>query len=201
MPSVPVPATPDERAISLNKEEAASLLPPSLRANAVAVTLVALNVKADVRGPIGVRPLDAANDRVRDTYKFPIRVGDQTDFLGPQELPMWMNSHERRVALRLQAIPTSARIRIHHRVGGNQQQGSFRLSFAGVDLREGVARICQTDAPAVAQVPFSFISAVWKEEADNTWELAVNGALFSGDMSGRNDPSAAPRFRPYLGGA
>jgi hypothetical protein len=163
---------------------------------------LALNVSPDPRGPIGVRAIDPSDNPTPDTYRFPIRIGDQTDFLGPQELAMWMNSHERRVAIALQQVGPGAKVRVHHRVGVRQQEGSCRVYVLnGIDLRLMHAQITRVDAPdEPANVPFSFIASVWNEAADGMWELAVNGSLFAGDSSNIR-LGTAPRFRPFLGGA
>ncbi len=106
---------------------------------------------------------------------------------------MWMNSHERRVALHLRRIPRptggqgNVRVYSRDRLDGITRPGDFRL--AGID-EEGMHAVIKTPHNSTAHVPFSFITSIW-QLPDGLWSLGVRGALFD-----RGDP-----FVPYLGGA
>ncbi len=104
---VPVPRTPEENAFTVTPADAGRLLARGATAPSADVTIVTLYIRPDPRGPIGVCafPKGAETEGMADLYRFPVRIDDQTRPLDPTELPMWMNSHERRIAIRLRAIP------------------------------------------------------------------------------------------------
>jgi Putative DNA-binding domain len=200
---VPVPSTPEEHEIVVAPEHATRLLVPRAAAPATPVTLVTLNVRPDPRGPIGVRHYDENRKEpgpVKDAFRFPVRVDDHTRFIDPTELPMWMNSHERRVAIFLREALGGARelsVRAHYRKGDNQQQrheSDLHLSdvdeaHACVTVRQGVG------AGAGVTVPFAFIVAVWPRSA-GSWSIAIQGSMFA-----QQGADSVLVFRPYLGGA
>ena len=112
-----------------------------------------------------------------------MRVNDQTRFLDPTELPMWMNSHERRIAIQLRRVIQDGKphVRVHSRKGIFQQQPYFvDLVLLAVDEAEMYATLHKPSADLYVNVPFTFILSVWREVADNRWEIAVNGSLFTG---------------------
>jgi schlafen family protein len=194
----PLPATPEEHEIIVTPENAVHLLGPGVQPPHADVTLLTLNVRADPRGPIGVRPF-GANGPTQDTYKFPIRVNDQTAFLGPTELPMWMNSHERKVALQLAKIPVGKLVDVElHCRRGYLQQGPYErnVSIARVDEEGMYVVIEDATLQLRTNVPFGFIAAVWEKE-DGGWAVAAQGHILTASSSSRR-PN---HFVPYLGGA
>lgn len=191
---VPIPSTPRECVIEVDPAAAAKLLAGQTAPSAV-VSLLAINVQPDPRAPIGVRP-ELKGQPHADTYRFPVRIGDQTDFLDPTQLPMWMNSNERRVALRLNDIlreKTPNVVRVHCRRSGVKTLDYARdFELRAVDEQASCVVVAWQPAPGrVVNVPLSFVVAVWKD-ADNRWEMAVTGS-FSVD-------SSQDGFVPYFGG-
>jgi hypothetical protein len=222
-----VPSTPEDHAITITPVDAARILAASgATPPAADVVLVTLNVRPDPRGPIGVRPFDAERvpdgvfactaeqwreeqERARrgrpmaDAYRFPLRIDDQTRFLDPTELPMWMNSHERRVAIQLRAIEVGQPVRAFQRMGMQLQSTATRmLKLLELDEANMIAIFDCTDmtVDGPVHIPLTFIVGVWQDGADSHWHLAVNGALYPRDP---RDPARQPsyRFAPYLGGA
>ncbi len=150
-----------------------------------------------------------------DTYRFPIRVGDQTEFLNPMQLPMWMNSPERRLAPHVRALLAQGPcvVRIHRRIGYNQQTNRARIcELLSLDENHRHVVVGQRDnqtltppftisgpqATVTANVPLTYISAVW-HDPQGVPEIAVNGSLFADFDPLR--PFNTPPFIPYLGGA
>jgi schlafen family protein len=167
---VPVPGTPVEHALTVTPEVAARILASGATTPNSPVTVVALNVQPDSRGPIGVRG-SPRGQSLEDFYKFPVRINDQTRFLDPTELPMWMNTHERRIAVRIRAIPEGSAVRVFcegdnptvNLVGVNEGQAVATFSLAG----EGEAN-----------VPLTHVTAVWQEPRDSVWSLRIRGRIF-----------------------
>lgn len=185
-----------EAPITLAAVDCARLLPAAESVPA-GVTLLAINVEPDPRGPIGVRPLTDKGNVIRQVYEFPIRVGNSTDWLDPEDLAMWMNSHERRIALKLRQAGAPARVRIFHMVGEqNTVRREREFELAAVDERRTVAVLRQfaPDPPDEAHVPFSFILDAWQEPQDGMWQLAIQGHVFPGNATSR----VPFRFRPLM---
>ena len=204
---VPLTPGPDEHEIWVSPKDAARLLAPGATPPLADVRLVALNVRPDPGGPIGVKQLDPAGSIYADVYRFPLRVADQTRFLDPIELPMWMNSHERRVAIHLrraieQASARPLRLRVFHRVGMLQHQmGFLDVKLARVDEDRMMAIFSEradASGPGPVHIPLTFIASVWQEVSDSSWNIAVNGTVFPNpnNINGNHF-----RFIPFLGGA
>jgi hypothetical protein len=179
--SSPVPVTPEEHAIVVSPQDAARLLRKSGAPAPVSeVTIVTLNVRPDTRGPIGVHVFDGVNASLADVYRFPVRIDDQTRFLNPTELPMWMNSHERRVAIQLREVFSGdpVDVIVHHLIGvmvNHPHDQPMKLS--GVDEARGVLEFTGKTGAAV-HVPFLFVPAVWRDPHDSVWRVAVRGTVF-----------------------
>lgn len=201
----PLPATPEDHVIAVTPDDARRILAPSGASPPNApVNVVTLNVAADPRAPIGVRHFDPQIDKgkggpVEDAWRFPVRIADHTGFLNPTELPMWMNTHERRIAIHLRRAfqAEGVRVLVHCRKGGELDKTYERpLVLTNVDE----SRMCAKLADAAASggeivIPFSFILSLWQSPS-GTWEMAVNGGVQR--MDGVETRLA---FRPYLGGA
>lgn len=202
---VPVPS-PEEHVITITPEDAKRLLADGCPAPSSTVNLVALNVQPDPRAPLGVRTLDKSSTPAggpsNDAYRFPVRIDDHTRFMDPTELPMWMNSQERRVAIflvRALAGREQVRVNVHCRKGPNHEAVYEReLALLTVDEQQQIARFREWGVVAGGEIaiPFSFISSVWPGREADRWEVAVNGSLI--DTRG---PQPEFRFRPYLAGA
>ncbi len=195
---MPLPATPEDHVIVVPPEAARRILAGSAAAptSETPVDIVTLNVAPDPRAPIGVRPFDNPSGRaLADAWRFPVRIADQSRFLDPTELPMWMNSHERRVAIHLrQLFAQRARVPVLvHCKRGEQHQQTYEktLLLTGVDEGRLCATFEQEATPGHLVVPFSFILSVWQAGPD-AWEMAINGSMHA---------IGGLRFRLYLGGA
>ena len=127
---------------------------------------------------------------------------------------MWMNSNERRVALRLRQALAQGPIlvRYHHRIGFAQQQKGARIcELLELDESKMYVEFGQREnqnlqppftitptATVKAHVPLTYISAVW-DDPNGITEIAVNGTVFDPDYD-PNRPLTKPIFIPYLGG-
>jgi hypothetical protein len=189
---VPLPPTPEDHAILVKPPDAARLLAASGASSPTRdVILVTLKVRAEARAPIGVRPFDAKRaGPMAETYRFPVRVVDHTDFLDPTELPMWMNSHERRIAIRLREVPTGAVVRAFQVQFGANDGAECLLNLAGVDEREMVAVFRRGSDRA--KVPLVLISAIWQDPRSDQWSVKVEGTVFPEHTDGY-------KFRPRAG--
>ncbi|HKY38630.1 MAG TPA: ATP-binding protein [Polyangiaceae bacterium] len=101
-------------------ENAAMQCSPTVPVDPVPITLpsgsvvVAVNVApypdALVAAPAAVKskPADGGKpkqERVENSWRFPVRRASQTHYLKPEELPLYMNPQARRAYIRLAAIP------------------------------------------------------------------------------------------------
>jgi hypothetical protein len=145
--------------------------------------LLVINVAPTLSAPIGVLACDASGKALANAYRFPVRVGDRTDYLRPEELPMLMNSHERRVWIQLSEIPGVARgapadVWLFDR---RMAEGSgVRRPYVvkSVDMRRlAVTLAYRTGSTPAAVVPLTFIRAVWHQ--DDEFFIAVDGFVHS----------------------
>jgi hypothetical protein len=195
---VPVPSTPQEHAIAVSPADAPKLLATGSAPPLADVTLLTLNVQADPRGPIGVRPYPTAT--IADAYRFPVRVSDQTRFMPPTELPMWMNSHERRAAIQLRGVLESggSAVAMHlDAMGTDPRSHPQRVQVIEIDEEASTVGL-RSMGPGnfVATVPLLYVEAVWRDALDNAWRISVRGTLFVGSVSS----GISSRFTPRVGG-
>ncbi len=168
---VPIPVTPEECVLRVTPSLALQLI-PCADAPPGDLNLVALNVRPDARGPIGVRTLREGNLKPVDhAFTFPIRLDDQTRFVDPTELPMWMNSHERRIGLRLHQIPRGQPVHIFQEAGD-----SVTVNIGDIDEHNSVVGFSRQIAKA--NVPLAFVDAVWMDPEDSSWCLKIQGSMF-----------------------
>ena len=166
-----------EKVLTLSPADYARVLPGSSNAPA-AVDLLVVNVGPDVRGPIGVRPKNDKGNPIKDAYAFPVRVGEQTDWLRPDQLAMWMNSHERRIAIRLRAIASAAMICAFHEQRSDEGEW-LTLLLERVDEEQGVAVFSQSGRGGIAaHVPLAFVLAAWRDPVQGVWSVKVDGTIF-----------------------
>jgi hypothetical protein len=171
---VPWPAY-QEVEIAVTSEERRRIAPDDPGNDAVRVMVV--NVPPDVRGPIGVRAKNDKGNAVRDAYCFPVRVGERTDFLRPEQLSMWMNSHDRRIAIRLREVTRGTFVHAYQ-VETLNDGHTKTVIFESVDEGKGIA-IFSTSSRVDAHVPLAFITAVWAEPAGREeLSIKVDGTLF-----------------------
>jgi hypothetical protein len=166
----------EEKVLALSRPDCARVLPGFSSASAP-IHLVVVNVGPDVRGPIGVRPKNDKGNPIQNSYGFPVRVGEQTDWLRPEQLPMWMNSHERRIAIRLRAIPSGETIRAFH-VQRLHEDEWLTLFLDRVDEAQAIAVFTQSGRGASTHVPLAFVRAVWREAVLGVWSIKVAGTLY-----------------------
>jgi hypothetical protein len=155
------------------------------------VDLIAVNVWPLASGPVGVEVCDKQGQAVDDAYRFPMRGGEGTRFLLPEELALYLSSHERRIAVLLRQIPgTDATgqidIPVHvydRRV--NEQAGmavSFQLKSID-DARQCIVlehpreRLAYSPKHSRATIPFTFIRAVWEAPESKQWLMSIDGTV------------------------
>jgi hypothetical protein len=195
---VPVPSSPEEHELTVTPEIARHLLPEGAQLPNAPVTTVSLNVQPDARAPIGVLRFTKGpkgSKGMEHLYRFPQRLDDQTRSLDPTELPMWMNSHERRVALSLNGIPPDARVTVFAQDGSEIPPRETEVHVRSVDGSASIVVVegIGPDSP-IARIPLIYVEAVWQDAIDAAWRIAVSGRLFL-DMRGK-----AVSFVPRIGG-
>jgi len=138
------------------------------------ITVVALNVHPLVNGPAGCHPFGSNGAKIADAYRFPVRTGEGTRFLVPEELSFHMNSHERRMYLLLTQVPDKHPIKLW------DHERSLELSPASyeilkVDGENMTLTVMNLHKHVDAEIPLMFVRAVWKTSAG--WNVAVQGTV------------------------
>lgn len=183
-------------------DKAAAMCSPRPWLDAVPVTapcgaqLVAVNVEPQIHqiiaAPAG--PKTGADH----AWKFPLRVGAETDFLRPEELPMYMDRDVRRAYLLLMKIPEAARASVvcsSHRPN-NTQYGGPAFTVVETPCVLGAPSLESNAVPVAllggddCRVPLRDILDVW-EEGPGTWRVRVHGWLL-------RDPQATTRLQYHL---
>jgi len=93
--------------------------------------------------------------------------------MDPTVLPMWMNSRERRTAIKLRLIPPRSVVRAFQRSTGDY----MTVNLDGVDETDGVAILSRAGV-GKANIPLEYIAAVWLEPRDTVWSLKIDGTIF-----------------------
>jgi len=158
--------------------------------------VLAINVQPFLLAPIAV-----PHPTEQGYWRFPLRVGDQTELLQPDEVALRMDAHDRKIYLRLRAIlqdPELQRARTGYegvRVVVYQRskaEGSAGEAYDLADLDEVDLLAVFRVSDGKARVPLAFIREVWRD-TELGWSLALDGMLF------RTPPNSRTRV-PFLPG-
>lgn len=188
----------EPRVITLTPAEQSSVLGRDGEAQNVSV--VAVNVQPLPFGPVAVRACDDTGRVIANAYRFPIRGGEGTRFLQPEELALHYSAHERKISVLLHRIPKASSREVPRpevRVIDMTRQGLMRqlvtLDEERMMVIFGLSHVESNPGPESgpkAHVPYAFVSAVWQDEFD-VWSVHVNGFVF-GHLA---DPTR-PQFMP-----
>lgn len=144
--------------------------------------VLVVNIEPAVELPIAARH---ATDQ--DAWRFPIRIGRDTEFLFPEQLPLYMNSKARHAKLLLlRALAAGGDIDLFCVPGGsrthNTLQGRDRDVFkldkvdadggGGVLLRDITGELGHQSIV----VPLDDVEAVWLQH-DGRWAMRISGRL------------------------
>lgn len=175
------PIVVDPQEIVLTAEETTSVLGRQMQNGA---RLLAVNVSPLITGPAGVFALGKDGKKQADAFRFPVRVGEVTKLLMPEELAFYMNSHERRMLLQLQQIRPDDTVRVwHRRLNGNLEQAR-EFNLRKIDAERQIATIeLRSSTEKMAHVPLAFVKAVWLDEKGG-WQVAVDGSVCDFDSAG-----------------
>ncbi len=158
--------------------------------------IVAVNVWPFPGQPVGA---ELRGDKVAEGhggkgYRFPMRVGVDTIWISPEQLPMLMVPEVRRVAILLDQIPAQSRDRVQIFWRGETRSGTDLkdkvIRFLGVQVMGNVALFENTNVLAQAyptmshtipdvpdlHVPLDAIGSVWRA-GDGEWCLFIHGSL------------------------
>lgn len=189
-------------------EHAALKCSPKARVDAVIIQLtaggavVAVNVPPfpeAVLGVPGVVSVGGTHTEAPNSWRYPVRRATQTDFLTPEQLPMYMNPAIRRAFVRLSALSTTAPVRVDsiHHVGASASGPTTVVPVLGmlyvnsVSLEANALELGRGRPPsATCRVPLMDVVDVW-EHAAGSWAIRLSGQL--------DAPSQAPTLAYKLG--
>jgi schlafen family protein len=153
--------------------------------------VLAVNVFAALEQPIAIAvPRDGEGPRSEEVpWRFPRRVGRDTRWIQPEELPMLINAHVRKMALLLERIPDEQRrdVEIQSRWDGKTGSwphiesvmlwgpGGPSQDFVDSSANALLVRILATGTTNL-RIPLDDIECVWQVRADR-WRIRVNGFL------------------------
>lgn len=172
----PIVVAPEE--IRLTPAEAGVVL---RRPHPDPVTLLAINISPLFSGPAGVFAIASdGKSKASDAFRFPVRIGEGTTLLMPEELAFHMNSHERRILLSLQQVGTGCDVLVWSKaLRPEQLKQSRAFKLKAVDPELQIAVLQPLDGPnklTTAHVPLTFMRAVWRD-ASGAWQLDVDGSV------------------------
>jgi hypothetical protein len=116
-----------------------------------------------------------------DAWRFPVRIGKDNVSVAPDRIPMFIDAHVRRTAIRLSSIPRGAAPLLVWRRPSNQfDESPVREMIVGldIDLTANVfrARRVIDGGEHPFSVPLDDVEAVW-EETQGNWRIRVTGWL------------------------
>lgn len=140
--------------------------------------VLVVNIEPAVDQPIAARH---ATDK--DAWRFPIRVGRDTEFLFPEQLPLHMDSKARRAKLLLlRALAAGGDIDLFSVPGGSQHgiQGKYAVKLDKVDADGGGGALLRGTGGEINNqsivVPLDDVEAVWLQH-DGRWAMRISGRL------------------------
>jgi hypothetical protein len=140
--------------------------------------------------------------RVENSWRFPIRRASQTHYLKPEELPLYMNPQARRAYIRLAAIP-GRRIRAYFKAPSNypgvtlQAERDLQLNEVSLEKNAITLRYWgrlnasgEERGSNSVRVPLMDVEDVWEFD-DETWAVRLRGCVTL------NEEVEMPFNRPY----
>lgn len=110
--------------------------------------VLVVNVEPYLGQVVGVSIKGAASDGFGgDAYVFPVRTVKDTEWLLPEQVPMFSIPHVRRAAILLGDIPDGSSVRVVHRKLGGQGFFQMQMTFKGVDERANAVKLDGTVYP------------------------------------------------------
>jgi hypothetical protein len=137
-----------------------------------------VNVWPMVAQPVGVRLKGDTNDGFGgDSFVFPLRVGRHTDWIEPEQLPMFMIAEYRKSIIQLESIPEQKRRSVRV-VGEDGQQWELKLEKVDVQKHTAVLiGIGSSSSPATRlHIPLEMVRCVWQLK-DDDWCILVRGTV------------------------
>jgi hypothetical protein len=191
-------------------ENAALQCSPTIPVDPVPITLasgivvVAINVAPHpdslIAAPAAVKSKAGKDgkprqERVENSWRFPIRRASQTHYLKPEELPLYMNPQARRAFVRLEAIPfhregfSQRQIRAYFKAPSNYPgvtvQGELDVQLNELSLEKNAIALRyigtlnangQRVGSNTVRVPIMDVEDVWESD-DETWAVRLRGCL------------------------
>jgi hypothetical protein len=142
--------------------------------------VLVVNVEPAVDQPIAARH---ATDK--DSWRFPVRVGRDTEFLFPEQLPLYMNSKARRAKLLLlRALAAGGEVDFFCVPSGgskhNNLQGSSPFKLDAVDADGGGGVLLRDGSGELGHqsivIPLDDVDAVWLQR-DGRWAMRTTGRM------------------------
>ncbi|NTX32818.1 ATP-binding protein [Myxococcus sp. CA033] len=143
--------------------------------------VVAINIWAFPSQPVGVKVRGDGADGFRgDSYVFPVRSGVDTNFIRPDQLPMFMLPEARRRAIMLESIPVDARRLINLSSGIDV----LKVRLVEINHRESTFTIewFMGSGTQIVVLPIDIIKYVWKN-ADGIWKIRISRIIINSDGS------------------
>ncbi len=173
--------------------------------DAPGMVVLVINIEPAVDQPIAAR----VGEKSFAAWRFPVRVGRDTEFLFPEQLPLYMNSKARRAKLLLlRALAAGGDVDLFDVPPGSWSHGNIRRSSpfkldavdteggGSVLLRDGTGNL---GSQSIA-VPLDDVEAVWLQH-DGRWAMRISGHLdqFSDDghldqMTSDDEPQKCTLF-------
>lgn len=146
--------------------------------------MLSINVWPFPGQPIGVAVTTQKKDSGYGgtSYVFPIRLVTKTDYLTPEQLPMYMSADVRRRAILLSTIKRTAdsrtsRIFVHPEIVTAQDEhvGAFEVYFESLD-ELGNTLVVTLDSRGVS-LPLDAVRAVWRDSGG--YHMVIDRRLFN----------------------
>lgn len=131
------------------------------------------------------QPIAARHAKDQDAWRFPIRIGRDTEFLLPEQLPLHMNSKARRAKLLLlRALAAGGDIDLFSVPRGSSKhstlEGSVPFKLDNVDADGGGGVLLRDITGELGHqsivVPLDDVEAVWLQH-DGRWAMRICGRL------------------------
>lgn len=129
------------------------------------------------------QPVAARHEADKDMWRFPIRVGRNTEYILPEQLPLYMNSKARRAKLLLlRALATGGEVDLFMVPSGGMKhsniQGAVPFKIEAVDTEGGGGLAIREPGQdgQTATIPIDDVEAVWLDH-NGKWAVRVAGRL------------------------
>lgn len=140
--------------------------------------VVVVNVQPFPGQAVAVELKRPDETKLPDAFRFPVRVGTQTDFITPEQLPMFFDAKVRRIAIALEYIATHApNVELYYPATGDDPPIPADAIIVEVNIQTNTLRLSHVYGSFNVHIPLDFVEGVCHGPLNGPPQLYLSGYI------------------------